>query len=226
MRSIHTIVVHCTATPAGRHVTVEDVDLWHRQRGWSGIGYHTLVGLRGEIWQGRPEHVTGAHVRGFNAGSLGVAYVGGGNAAPYRDTRTVPQKEAILAVLDEWLARYPIERIVGHRDLDPTKACPCFDATAEYAHLLGGDEDTKPSRPPKDEMLALGSTGEDVREWQRRLVEFGYGWLAVDGSYGAETGRMTKAFQAARGIVSDGIVGPQTRETMADVLEALELLEA
>jgi N-acetyl-anhydromuramyl-L-alanine amidase AmpD len=224
MRSIHTIVVHCTATPKGRRVSVADVDRWHRQRGWSGIGYHALVGIDGAIWQGRDESRVGAHVKGYNTGSLGVAYVGGGNAAPYTDTRTEAQKESLFEVIDDWMARYPIGRIVGHRDLDPGKACPCFDATAEYADLL--NRDTPVPLPAKDEMLERGSVGEDVREWQRRLVEYGYGWVAVDGDYGPETERVTRAFQVARGIVADGIAGPQTRETMDDTLVALELNDA
>ena len=43
VRNITEIVVHCTATPAGRDVTVADVDRWHRQRGFAGIGYHYLI---------------------------------------------------------------------------------------------------------------------------------------------------------------------------------------
>ncbi|UKK48496.1 N-acetylmuramoyl-L-alanine amidase [Prevotella sp. E9-3] len=51
MRRIDRIIVHCTATPEGRHVTVKDVDSWHRDRGWAnGIGYHYLIYLDGSIF--------------------------------------------------------------------------------------------------------------------------------------------------------------------------------
>ena len=30
---------------------------------------------------------------------------------------------------------YPHALIVGHRDLNPHKACPCFDAAKEYGEL-------------------------------------------------------------------------------------------
>ena len=30
--------------------------------------------------------------------------------------------------------------IVGHRDLDPKKACPCFDAYKEYSQLNGNQK--------------------------------------------------------------------------------------
>jgi len=48
MRPVNEIIVHCTATPEGRPVTIADIDRWHRQRGWSGIGYHRVIGLNGE----------------------------------------------------------------------------------------------------------------------------------------------------------------------------------
>ena len=31
MRTITEIIIHCTATPAGRHVSVAEIDLWHRR---------------------------------------------------------------------------------------------------------------------------------------------------------------------------------------------------
>ena len=33
-RSIDAIIVHCTATTLGREVTVDDIDRWHKARGW------------------------------------------------------------------------------------------------------------------------------------------------------------------------------------------------
>lgn len=135
MRTIDLIVVHCTATPAGRNVTRGDVDRWHRERGFDGIGYHYLVGLDGSVHRGRPESRPGAHCRGYNSHSLGVCYVGGldKNGRP-ADTRTVAQRQALTRLLRELRGRYPRAVIRSHRDLAP-KACPCFDATQEYATL-------------------------------------------------------------------------------------------
>jgi len=33
MRPINRIIIHCTATPEGRHHTAADIDRWHRERG-------------------------------------------------------------------------------------------------------------------------------------------------------------------------------------------------
>ena len=48
MREIDKIIVHCSATPEGRDVSAATIDDWHKQRGWSGIGYHYVVGLDGK----------------------------------------------------------------------------------------------------------------------------------------------------------------------------------
>ncbi len=138
MRKITEIIVHCTATPAGRPVSVADVDAWHRARGFSGIGYHYLVGLDGAVGAGRPERMAGAHCRVRNATSVGVCYVGGIDAdGSPADTRTAAQRAALDRLLRRLTARYPGARIRGHCDF-AAKSCPCFDATAEYRHLCAG----------------------------------------------------------------------------------------
>ena len=38
-------------------------------------------------------------------------------------------------LLEDLHKRYPRALVVGHRDLDPKKACPCFDAVKEYADI-------------------------------------------------------------------------------------------
>ena len=113
------------------------IDTWHRQRGFHlGIGYHYVVRRNGEIEPGRPEWLTGAHCQNHNAHSIGVCYEGGldirGKPA---DTRTEAQKEALRRLLKALKERYPRALIVGHRNLNPLKACPCFDAVKEYSQL-------------------------------------------------------------------------------------------
>ena len=42
-RNINEIIVHCSATPEGRHTTVEEINSWHKQNGWKSIGYHYVI---------------------------------------------------------------------------------------------------------------------------------------------------------------------------------------
>lgn len=136
MRPINKIIVHCTATPEGRDVTVEEIDTWHRKRGFKSIGYHYVIYLDGSIHKGREDNKIGAHCVGYNSRSLGVCYVGGlaKDGKTPKDTRTEAQKESLHKLLKMLKTKYPEARIFGHRDF-AAKACPCFDATKEYENL-------------------------------------------------------------------------------------------
>lgn len=130
------IVVHCSATSPGQHVNAEVIDRWHRNRGWQMIGYHYVVLPDGTIEHGRPLYYEGAHVgkpKNYNPFSIGICYVGGIDAEGHTaDTRTPQQKAALRQLIAELRSRYPRAAVVGHRDLDAGKACPCFDAMNEY----------------------------------------------------------------------------------------------
>ena len=131
MRKIDKIIVHCTATPEGRPVSVEEIDSWHKQRGWSQIGYHYVVQLDGTINEGRPVNISGAHCKGHNKTSIGITYVGGcdSNMEP-KDTRTDKQILSLEYLVGYLCASHPGAEVYGHRDFS-TKACPSFDAKTE-----------------------------------------------------------------------------------------------
>lgn len=128
MRKINRIIIHCTATPAGRQVTVADIDRWHRARGFSQIGYHYVIYADGSVHNGRPEGKIGAHCLGQNTSSIGIAYVGGltPDGSTPADTRTEAQKSSLRALVEQLRAKYPGCTVHGHREFAP-KACPCFD---------------------------------------------------------------------------------------------------
>jgi N-acetylmuramoyl-L-alanine amidase len=134
MREIKKIILHCADTPEGRDVKTEEIKRWHtEERGWSDIGYHWVVELDGSIHAGRDEERTGAHCKGHNSDSIGVCYVGGADSeGDPKDTRTPEQRGALATLLSEILDRYPESKVYGHRDFS-SKACPSFDAKAEYA---------------------------------------------------------------------------------------------
>lgn len=138
-RAITSIAIHCAATPEGKAFFAADIRSWHKRQGWSDIGYHFVIDLDGTIEVGRPLAISGAHVQGHNARSIGICYVGGvaadGRQTP-KDTRTPAQKAALLMLLRELTGRFPGAEIKGHRDYPGVaKACPSFDARAEYKTL-------------------------------------------------------------------------------------------
>ena len=133
MRKITEIIIHCAATPEGRDYTVADIDRWHRQRGFAGIGYHFVIYRDGSIHKGRPLDKTGAHCTGHNANSIGICYIGGcaSDGKTAKDTRTGAQREALRRLVGELLESYPAATVHGHREY-ANKACPSFDVQAEF----------------------------------------------------------------------------------------------
>ncbi|WP_294157325.1 C40 family peptidase [uncultured Selenomonas sp.] len=55
----------------------------------------------------------------------------------------------------------------------------------------------------------MGDQGSDVAEIQGQLASLGYD-VAADGDFGPATAEAVKAFQVARGLDADGLVGPST----------------
>ena len=136
MRKINKIIVHCTATPEGRDVSIDEVRRWHvEERGWRDVGYHFLVRLDGTVEEGRPIEMTGAHTRSHNWDSIGLAYAGGmsKDMTEPKDTRTEAQKDALIDLICQLHDTYG-GTVYGHRDFS-SKACPSFDAKKEYENI-------------------------------------------------------------------------------------------
>lgn len=101
-RRIDYIAIHCTATPEGQNLTVEQIRKQHKKQGWSDIGYHYVVYRDGTVNVGRDVNIAGAHVSGYNAYSIGISYVGGLENDPKKaykdlkakDTRTEQRSES------------------------------------------------------------------------------------------------------------------------------------
>ena len=152
---INKIIIHCAATPNGKAFNIVNVDQWHKERGFQRkvryieikghdftwqkqlmnmgllrypedipchVGYHYLIYVDGTIAPGRHIWEQGAHVRGYNAESIGICLIG-------TDKFTARQWQSLITllyVLREKAGLHDAE-IIGHRDLDKKKACPCFD---------------------------------------------------------------------------------------------------
>lgn len=132
MRPINRIILHYTETPEYMDVSIEDVRKWHKERGFTDVGYHFLVRLDGSIELGRDIKIVGAHTSGANGDSIGIAYVGGLMNNVQCDTRNLKQRVS-LDVLIGYLRRVYGDHlnVLGHNDFSG-KVCPGFDARREY----------------------------------------------------------------------------------------------
>jgi N-acetylmuramoyl-L-alanine amidase len=125
------IVVHCAATPPQMDIGKLEIEQWHKAKGFLSIGYHLVIRRDGTVEKGRGINEIGAHVVGYNHKSVGVCLVGGmdrTNTTP-EDNFTSEQWAALYLVLKELHEQFPAAVIVGHRDLNPGKACPSFDVS-------------------------------------------------------------------------------------------------
>lgn len=130
-RPIHTLVIHCAATPPEMDVGVREIRKWHMDKGWVDIGYHGVIRRSGSYEEGRPYGKIGAHVAGHNKGSIGICLVGGVDSkGRAEDNFTGPQWHTLKKVVLAFRKRYPAIRIVGHREFDAGKECPSFDVQA------------------------------------------------------------------------------------------------
>ena len=127
--SVKYIILHCSDTKLSQQIDAKTIDVWHQNRGFEMIGYHYFIDQNGVVEHGRPLFYQGAHVRAYNNVSIGVCLEGGRNEdGTSGDTRTGQQKIALLTLLRSLKERFPNATIIGHRDLNRGKVCPCFDA--------------------------------------------------------------------------------------------------
>lgn len=173
MRKLTHIVIHCTATPASMDIGADRINEWHLTKGWSGIGYHFVVKRDGTVEDGRPIERAGAHVKGFNAESIGVALVGGVSDADHtKSENNFPDVQIVEALRFVHNLRkehnIPIENVMGHKEViaqithGSPKDCPVYpmeNFRTALNTLQGMEETTQPVvEPPKPEWNASNTT--------------------------------------------------------------------
>lgn len=144
MRDIDEIIIHCTATrpewwkSRTSNQKVAEVRRWHvEENGWSDIGYAVLIDRDGTRVAGRDLDKDGdtfddigAHTKGRNARSIGIALFGGhGSSAngKFEDNFTPEQDAELRKLIAELKARFPtIKKVSGHNEY-ANKACPGFN---------------------------------------------------------------------------------------------------
>ncbi|MCL4134282.1 UNVERIFIED_CONTAM: hypothetical protein GTU68_050089 [Idotea baltica] len=124
----------------------DEIDRWHKARGWKGFGYHEFIANDGTRAAGRPLNQVGAHVYGHNQRSIGVCLEGGHGAEkddPFHKHFSAQQEASLREYIDEMETLLPIERIRGHSEV-ANKACPGFNVAQFMA---------EPTREPRTSML-------------------------------------------------------------------------
>lgn len=147
------LFIHCTGSAEGKETTGKDLIAFFKApepkgRGWTKPGYVDIIHLNGDIENlvpyddnayMEPREITNG-VAGMNSISRSFAYIGGvaKDGKTPKDTRTVQQKEVMLAYIMQKIAVWPDILVCGHNQFAP-KACPSFD-TVKWLREMGVPE--------------------------------------------------------------------------------------
>lgn len=125
-RPVFKVFIHCSASDYPAHDNAETMDNWHKERGWSGIGYHFFIKKDGTIQAGRNIEKTPAAQKNHNTGSIAICVHG-----LKKENFTKEQRGALkaLCLILNRLYRGGIT-YHGHREVEPNKECPVFDYRA------------------------------------------------------------------------------------------------
>jgi len=231
------IILHHAAAAT---CSADDVHRWHKVRGWAGIGYHFFIRKDGSVYRARPEKYVGAHAGGANYDSIGICFEGNYDTErTMPDVQRIAGSE-LVSFLKE---KYGITRVQGHRDVGST-ACPGryfpFEEIAEGVQsepcigcVYGAEsfirdlqtllqqEETGEADDALRNALPQVSDSQNrahpvVKALQVRLFALGYKFskYGADGDFGEETGDAVEAFQKARNLSADRIVGKDTWDAL------------
>lgn len=236
------LVVHVTATPAGRDIGVKEVRAMHKAKGWSDIGYNEVIRLDGTLETGRGVDAIGAHVAGFNSTAYGISLVGGLDAAGKpANTATAAQMETLQLTLRQRAMQFPGAGVCGHRDLSPDrdgdgvieasehiKACPCFDAIPWAASVglpvadikgVWGETMLVPASGGAQLVLVAGPDRRIVY-LQRLLTMTGLLIGPIDGIIGGKTQKAIRSYQEIYGLAVTGTFDVPTVARLRTTYEA------
>ena len=104
---------------AAAQASAKDIHGWHLEKGWSGIGYESVIRSSGSVELGRPHWAEGAQAYGYNHISVGVCLEGDLRVQPI----TPPQYKSLINKLVELRTIYPEAIILPHSALVSTD-CP------------------------------------------------------------------------------------------------------
>lgn len=164
--------------------TIKDINTWHKNQGWAGIGYHYYVRKDGTIYRGRPENAQGAHCPGHNTTSIGICAEG----RYQEDTMPAVQKNAIVELCKDIEKRYEINKIYRHKDLYSTD---CPGANYPFAEIVDRVNNVL-SKPTNNSINnPINKTNVNVDSWVKELQaecnNQGFSKQMIDGIPGPNT---------------------------------------
>ncbi|MFD6492608.1 N-acetylmuramoyl-L-alanine amidase [Streptomyces sp. NPDC060188] len=206
--SISKVVIHVTQGSYAGTIS------WFQNPTAEVSAHYVVRSSDGQITQMVRDKDTAWHARSGNASGIGIEHEGYIDDPTWFTDAMYRSSAALTAYLCD---RYGIPKdrahIVGHSEVpgnDHTDPGPNWNWTY-YMQLVGGSTGgggggVQLSFPSYD-TLRSGSSGAQVSAAQSLLNAQGFSVGTVDGSFGSKTTTAVTAFQRARGLGADGVVG-------------------
>lgn len=136
--TLHHTQAHYPKTFDDSVIEMQFIQDFHQNgRLWNDIAYHFLIDPAGNVFEGRPINVLGAHVKNRNTGNVGISIMGNYHP-PARDKFTQLTQDAFVTVGRYVKDTYEIKAssFYAHRDIGNTD-CPGDDLYAKMSFLRG-----------------------------------------------------------------------------------------
>jgi len=165
------------------HESIQSIDRYHvKTKGWNAIGYHFIIGTEGEIYEGRPETVVGAHVKNDNTNNIGINIYCNSNVEVPTDAQIKSLKDLLIYLTNKY--NINDKRIYGHNQLGNTD-CPgsnlkrilpvIFDTFREDEQLRGETVEAvvmdEVSYVKVDVLSMMKEISEDMNKINHKMVE-------------------------------------------------------
>ncbi|WNF30343.1 peptidoglycan-binding protein [Streptomyces sp. C11-1] len=207
--TVDKVVVHVTQGSYAGSIS------WFQNPASQVSAHYVIRSSDGEVTQTVRDKDTAWHARSANASSVGIEHEGWvDNPAWFTDA----MYRSSAALTSHLSAKFDIPKnrshIVGHSEVpgnDHTDPGDHWDWDY-YMELIGGDPGNGGDGLtfPVYTTQQSGSAGPQVTAVQTLLTQQGYEPGTVDGHFGPNTKSAVEAFQRARSLGADGIVGPKT----------------
>jgi hypothetical protein len=150
------MAIHHTETPTNDSMSpqarLRQIQSYHMDvKGWCDIGYHYLMSRDGRLWEGRPDHLLGAHSGGANRGNLGVSVMGSHGSTPITATQLDNLAALVRGLADANGVTIDRAHVKGHREYTST-SCPGNALFAQLGAIVdaarSGGGGPAPTPPP------------------------------------------------------------------------------
>ena len=170
------IVIHHTGG-TDIDASAEQIDGWHKNQDWVGIGYHFVIRKNGTIERGRPEWATGSHAYGENWHTIGIHLSGAMDKVQPTEEQIESCAHLVAYLCEKYNITIDREHIVGHREVNDDTSCPGENLFAKMDLIVSkaawyAKQDGEEDEESEDADEKEAEWNEDMKKIQREITRY------------------------------------------------------